>query len=77
MTTPPPARLTPRRWKTAILTWMGVYPLITFLIWALKPLLDALPIPLQTLVLSGLLVPMLVFAVLPLLSRWLRPWLAR
>jgi len=44
--TPPP------RWKMAVVTWLGVYPLITLLLLALGPLILGLPIPVVTLILS-------------------------
>ena len=67
--TPPP------RWKMAIVTWLGVYPLITLLLLALGPLILGLPIPVVTLILSVTLVSLLTFVVMPLLMRAFGPWL--
>jgi len=67
--TPPP------RWKMAVVTWLGVYPLITVLLVALGPLILGLPIPVVTLILSVTLVSLLTFVVMPLLVRAFGPWL--
>ena len=67
--TPPP------RWKMAVVTWLGVYPLITLLLLALGPLILGLPIPVVTLILSVMLVSLLTFVVMPLLMRAFGPWL--
>ena len=71
---PPPATAPPR-WKTALVSWLGVYPTITVLVWLLWPAMAGLPMSLRTLVLSGLMVPLLAWIVMPPLTRLLRPWL--
>ncbi len=65
----------PARWKFGVLTWMGIYPLITLLLWALSPALALMPLPLATLGLSLVLVSVMTFVVMPLLTRAFRPWL--
>lgn len=65
----------PPRWKMAVVTWIGVYPLITLLLVVLGPLILGLPIPLVTLILSVTLVSVLTFVVMPLLVRAFGPWL--
>lgn len=65
----------PPRWKMAVVTWIGVYPLITLLLVVLGPLILGLPIPVVTLILSVTLVSVLTFVVMPLLVRAFGPWL--
>lgn len=66
----------PPKWKTAVLVWIAIYPSITILFLLLGEQLQRLPAPLRTLVLTLVLVPLLVFVLLPLLhkvfARWLR-----
>ena len=66
----------PPKWKTAVLVWIAIYPSITILFLLFGEQLEQLPAPLRTLVLSLILVPLLVFVLLPLLhktfARWLR-----
>ena len=65
----------PPRWKTAMVVWIAIYPSITLLLWLAGPLLLRLPLMLRTLVLTGILVPLLVFVLLPFLQKRLRRWL--
>lgn len=69
------AYVPPPRWKTAVMVWIAIYPSITLLLWLAGPLLMRLPLMLRTLVLTGILVPLLVFALLPFLQKRLRRWL--
>lgn len=65
-----------RRHKLVLLTWLGTYPAITLVVWLLLPaLLERLPLPLTTLVLSGIVVPVVSYLVLPALLRLFDPWL--
>ncbi|MEO1249247.1 MAG: hypothetical protein AAFW76_05345 [Pseudomonadota bacterium] len=69
--------MTPRKDRMAILTWAVVYPLITLLLLILEPLLTGLPMPLRTLALSAIMVPIMVYLAMPAVtskfSRWLTP----
>jgi antibiotic biosynthesis monooxygenase (ABM) superfamily enzyme len=65
----------PSKGKMALANWLGVYPTITVLVWALWPAMGDLPMAVRTLVLSGLMVPLLAWIVMPALIRLLRPWL--
>jgi antibiotic biosynthesis monooxygenase (ABM) superfamily enzyme len=59
----PPA---PPRWKFVVVVWLAIYPSLTLLLWLLA---------VRTLVLTTLLVPWMVFVMLPALQRFLAPWL--
>ena len=67
----------PPRWKTAVLIWVAIYPSITLLFLLFGDLLHRLPVPLRTLVLTAVLVPLVVFLLLPLLQRLFAAWLRR
>ena len=71
-----PTRHDPPRWKLAVVGWVAVYPVVTLFQWALGPLLAPLPLPLRTLLATGLMAPALTYAAMPLASRLLRGWLA-
>ena len=74
-----PARPTqhrPPRFKLALLTWAGAYPIITVILGLLGPELATLPLGLRTFVVSVLMVATLSWVVMPGLTRLLRPWLA-
>ncbi|WP_063753340.1 hypothetical protein [Streptomyces sp. NRRL S-87] len=67
--------------RRALLTWLAVYPVITAVLAVLGPALAGLPLPLRSLVLTALVVPAVVYVVLPgyarlglaVAGRWPRP----
>ena len=67
--TPPP------RWKMAVATLLGVYPISLLIGVTLSPQLRKLSLPLNLLVVSALIVTCLTWFVMPLLTRWLKLWL--
>jgi antibiotic biosynthesis monooxygenase (ABM) superfamily enzyme len=76
MTTTPPAR--PNRHKLALLTWIGIYPTITLVLTFLLPvLLPRFPLPVVTLIVTAIVVPLMSYLVMPLLMRRFGPWLYR
>jgi antibiotic biosynthesis monooxygenase (ABM) superfamily enzyme len=74
-TAPPGGRAMPPRWKTAVLIWLAIYPSITFLLWLAGPQIASWPLPLRTLALTAVLVPLMVFLLIPAIQRLLAPWL--
>lgn len=58
------------RWKTALQIWLAVYPSITVVLWLVGPALDRVPLPVRTLAVSGVVVPVVVFVLLPIIQ-WL------
>ena len=67
----------PPRYKIALLTWLGAYPVITVALGVLGPVTARWPLPLRTLLISGLMVVALTWGVLPTLGYVLRGWLRR
>jgi uncharacterized protein len=65
----------PPRWKTALVTWLAIYPTITTYFWLLSPYIAPLPIPLKTLCVTLCVVPTVVWVVLPFVQKRLRNWL--
>ena len=65
----------PPRWKMAIVTLMGVYPVSLVIGLLLSPKLRQLPLVLNLFVVSALIVSCLTWVVMPRLTRWMRPWL--
>ena len=66
----------PPRYKLALVTWIGVYPIITGLLAVLGPATATWPLPLRTLLLTAVMVPTLTWLVVPTLTRVFRGWLA-
>lgn len=65
----------PPRYKTAVLVLLGLYPLVMLLNLVLKPLLAGLPGPLQVLASLVVSVALMVWLVLPWLTRVFSGWL--
>jgi antibiotic biosynthesis monooxygenase (ABM) superfamily enzyme len=65
----------PPRWKTAVLIWLAIYPSITFLLWLAGSRIASWPLPLRTLAITAVLVPVMVFVLIPAIQRLLAPWL--
>ena len=59
----------------AVATLLGVYPISLLIGVTLSPQLRKLPLPLNLLVVSVLIVTCLTWFVMPLLTRWLKLWL--
>lgn len=70
---------TPVRWKQFLVTWSAIFPLVVSLPLVLLPILQWLSVPnnhlLNTLVVTGAVVSLMVYVVMPrytkLVSRWL------
>lgn len=65
----------PPKWKFAILVWLAIYPAITILTYLIGDLIKNLPLPIKTLIMTGILVPLMVFVLLPILRKLMGNWL--
>jgi antibiotic biosynthesis monooxygenase (ABM) superfamily enzyme len=72
-----PAHRPPPKWKTALLIWLAIYPSITLLVFFFGPYLAQLPLMLRTLVMTAILVPLMVFVLLPPLQKLFGSWLRK
>jgi antibiotic biosynthesis monooxygenase (ABM) superfamily enzyme len=66
----------PPRYKLALLTWAAAFPLMTALTMLLGWLLNALPLPGRTLLMTGLLIGLLTYVIMPRLTRLCAAWLS-
>ncbi|MEM7760352.1 MAG: hypothetical protein AAF298_19815 [Cyanobacteria bacterium P01_A01_bin.40] len=65
----------PPRHKLFLLTWLAIYPLITVILYFFGKYLGLLPLTIRTLVLTGILVYLMTYWVMPMLIKLFRPWL--
>jgi len=65
----------PPRWKMALVTLLGVYPVSLLIGLVLSPQLRKLPLALNLFIVSALIVMCLTWIVMPRLTRWLKAWL--
>ena len=66
----------PPRWKMAVVTLLGVYPVSLLIGLALSPALRKLPLPLNLFIVSVLVVSSLTWLVMPRLTHFFKPWLS-
>lgn len=73
---PPP---TPKLWKQFLLTWSAIFPLVTVIFWLYEQVVNALnvhPTPLiAKLIITGLVVFMMVYVVMPRYTKLVKKWL--
>lgn len=65
----------PPRWKMALVTVLGVYPVSILVPWLLRPLTGTLHPLLQGFFIAAGIVVLLTWVVMPILVRLLKPWL--
>ena len=65
----------PPKWKFAVMVWLAIYPTITFVSYLIGDVIKEWPLPLKTLLMTGILVPTMVFILLPILRKLLTNWL--
>lgn len=58
-----------------LVVWLSIYPLVTLVAALLGPHLRELPVPVQTLVMTLVLVPVMTLVMMPLVSRLLAGFL--
>jgi len=65
----------PPRYKMAILTAVGVYPMLVLLSYLLHPLVGGWPLPVRLLASLAIGIPLMTWHIMPLLSRVFFSWL--
>lgn len=65
----------PPKWKMALATFVGVFPVAMLLTWILGPSLDRWPFVLRSAVFNAGVVVSLTWVVMPCVTHVLRPWL--
>jgi uncharacterized protein len=71
----PSGRPPPLRWRMALLTWLGIWPLVSLSLWLVVPRLMSVPFLLRTAINSALLVLAMTYVVMPWLARLAAPLL--
>lgn len=69
--------VSPPRWKMALVTVLGVWPVSMLVSWLLTPLIGRLPLALRALLMAMGIVMLLTWVVMPVLVRILKPWLGQ
>ncbi|TVT48159.1 MAG: antibiotic biosynthesis monooxygenase [Denitromonas halophila] len=72
---PVPSAHPPSRARMTVVTWLGIFPTVSLLLYVLGPALAPLPYLLRTAILTAIVVPCMTYVVMPRLTRALRDWL--
>ncbi len=70
-----PAAKLPARWRSTVVSWLGIFPTVALLTTFLLPQLQFLPPLLRTAVFTALVAVAMSYLIMPRLTRWLRWWL--
>jgi len=70
-----PVLIPPARWKVAVLSALGIVPLLEAVTYLLAPRLASIPVWARPLISVVLVIPLMQYAVMPLFSRAARPFL--
>jgi antibiotic biosynthesis monooxygenase (ABM) superfamily enzyme len=65
----------PPRYKIALVTWLAVFPLISVINMLFGSVLNQLPLPLRSLVLTVALVSLMTYVIMPQMTRVFARWL--
>lgn len=57
------------------MVWIAIYPAITLASFLLGDFIKDLALPVRTLIMTGILVPLMVYVLLPLLRKLFGDWL--
>lgn len=57
------------------MVWLAIYPTITLVSFMIGDYIKSLPLPLKTLIMTVILVPTMVFILLPFLRKFMGNWL--
>ena len=56
------------------MVWLAIYPALTLVLALIGPTVQPWPLPLRTLATTALLVPLMVYVLIPTIQRLLAPW---
>jgi len=70
-----PSASPPPKWKTAIVSAVGLYPVISVLPMLLRPITSSSPAWLSTLVSISIMMPLMTWVVMPQVTQLFRGWL--
>lgn len=66
----------PKKWKMVIVIWLAIFPLANFIFYFFGGLLTSIHfLPLRTFVMTLILIPTMVYVLMPIITKILASWL--
>jgi hypothetical protein len=65
----------PPKYKTAVVIWIIIYPTINLILLLLGDSLNELTLPFRTLIMTLILVPLMVYVLMPFANKLFNSWL--
>lgn len=65
----------PPRYKMTLVSWMALYPTVTLVFLLFGGILERFPLPLRTLMITGVLMVLMSYVLMPRFTRWFAFWL--
>lgn len=65
----------PPKYKMTLVSWMALYPSVTLIFFLFGELLAPVPLPLRTLLITGVLMVLMSYVLMPRFTRWFAFWL--
>lgn len=70
-----PAATPPSRVRMTVVSWLGIFPTVSFLLWFVAPVLAPLPFLLRTALFTAMVAIAMSYLVMPRVTRWMKWWL--
>ncbi len=65
----------PLKYKMAIVTWLAIFPTVSFIFWLFGERLLTLPLLLRTSIMTAFIVILMTYIIMPQFTRWFSFWL--
>ena len=65
----------PAKYKMTVVSWLALYPTVSIIFLVFGGLLEPLPLLLRTMMITGVLMPLMSYVLMPRFTRWFAFWL--
>lgn len=65
----------PPKYKMTLVSWLALYPAVSIIFLLFGGLLESVPLLLRTLIITGILMPLMSYVLMPRFTRWFAFWL--
>jgi len=65
----------PSKYKMTVVSWLALYPTVSIIFLVFGGLLEPVPLLLRTMMITGILMPLMSYVLMPRFTRWFAFWL--